>query len=265
MIKRRDLYTVKKLIVFIMLTSALIISLVAVMVIRSNSENRVRPITTPGGSPQPVGVVATPRVPSHPSAQDVKTFTETNPLLYRSTYTTLDPYEKVLEFYAQNLTAQGWVSLNTGMYPTYEWKDNTGVLPYGLYLHILFTGRVGGGIDISIDLLPWPEADRTPIYPGAKQIEYKDGKDYDGDPVKTITFVVNAAPRDVESFYKSRLAEYGWKFHEEESSSVTTYARLVFRSLYRVGRVLSITATPDTQGNLKVELQFLEGPLPLNP
>jgi hypothetical protein len=218
--------------------------------------------TLPTGTFHTASTVPTPQIPSYPNAQDLQPIADADPFVRRFSYTTLDTRDIVMEFYRHNLQSQGWELLSSSMwYASYEWKDQTGTVPYGLFLHVGLTNWYGNRVFAEIDLEHWPEADRTPLYPTAKQIEYSQQQEHTGEVTRIIIFVVKAPQNDVEAYYKSRLTEYGWKFEMEESEP----HNLVFRSLYRVGRRVSVDTHTNRQNETKIYLSFEEGELPSNP
>jgi len=233
-------------------------------IVLSNLSAKAQPVeparwTLPVGSFQPAYSVATPQVPAYPNVEDLGSVANENPFVQGFSYKTTDTKEQVFEFYSQNLQLQGWQPLASGTwYAAYEWRDNTGRLPYGLYLHVNLTNWYNNRILANIELSRWPEADRTPLYPGAKQVEYSQEQEKYGGVSRTITFIVEAMPKEVENYYKSRLVEYGWMFKADESR----VPYLVFRSYYKVALMAKVRAFSNGQAEAKVYLEFTEDELP---
>jgi hypothetical protein len=205
------------------------------------------------------------QVPRYPNIEAVtEVVTASNPVKYRMHYFTLDDSARVLAFYKMALPESGWTQLTDGpYYVAYEWRDTKQTLPWGLYFHILTSAREKQGTDVYLDEDRWPEVSRIPVYPKAHQIATETSKEGSGQyPMQMTTYTVKASLKDIESYYKSILAQHGWEFAESESRPITNRPGLEFRSLYRIGKRLSISAHQDTESTATIEVRFVQFELP---
>jgi hypothetical protein len=208
--------------------------------------------------------IRVPTLPIFPDARNLRTITETNPLSYTTTYTTEAAHERVLQFYSENLADQRWQQLWSGTFPSFEWKDTSGTLPFGLSLVGSISLLEVGGTSVAWRLEYWPETDRLPTYPGGEKIEHPKVADTAGYQT-ALVFDTNDPPEKVGAYYKSVLPNQGWKFHTEDSRPISIYPGLKFASYYRVGKNLSVVTETLPQGKVRVTLRLQEFDLPAAP
>jgi hypothetical protein len=253
----------KKLIVASTLFALVLLAGVSfqVFVVRNLEENIVSTASVPS---QPGTSNTMPQLPIYPDAKNLQTITDTNPLAHTTTYTSDDPYQTVLQFYSENLADQGWQQLSGDTFPSFEWKDASGSLPFGLSLVGSISALEVGGTSVAWRLEYWPETDRLPTYPGGEKIEQPKVADTAGYQT-ALVFDTNDPPENVGAYYKSVLPNQGWKFHTEDSRPISIYPGLKFASYYCAGKNLSVATETLPQGKVRVTLRLQEFDLPAEP
>lgn len=163
----------------------------------------------------------------------------------------------VLDFYDQALTNTGWHSYpdDTGLtggsgtdgpalevdsadewwiqhsrYRQYTWEDLTGAFPYRRYMDLVVTEYQAGTITIEISLSRSQDLSYIGPYPGAsgmhRRLETRTvkGKDFRyRDEFGVLDYAVQAEPRQIQDYYTSLLARYGYTATQKANGEVWFY------------------------------------------
>lgn len=204
----------------------------------------------------------------------------------RLTYEVNEGIEKVDAFYIGSLADRGWARVEDieqstyAYFSTYTWTDPNGPVPWHLKLDVALEDGQSGGTRAILIYGRFPQiADSLPTYPDAQQvvIEYKEeaGELWHVSPVRvtTMTYLSNAAVRDIEEYYNSTMHEYGWMFFEVggrgpvnfQTGSITSKDGLFFlgrrpgpTDQTSVAIDLHITVKPEQNGGIRVQLEVRE-------
>jgi hypothetical protein len=196
------------------------------------------------------------RVPSYPKVDSITSvITRSNPIRNTLCYDTPDNFDQVLGFYKTALPEEGWTQLFDDLQAAFEWRDATGALPWGLYVHILVTGREPSGTNVCLTQERWPDTTTLLVYPRADQIDTTTFQ------AQSTTYEVRASLEDIEAYYKATLAQHGWEFVTTDSRSIEDVPGLKFRSMYPNVKNLSIVAKQDANGIVRVVLTLEQSEL----
>ena len=203
-------------------------------------------------------------IPLSPAALQDSVVQSSDDSYHKTKYIALTSRKDVLDFYKKLLPQRGWILLTGDSFPAYEWVDETGRTPWGLYLDISAEEIDDSETYIIITMYRWPRLDRIPQFPDARYHSVVTEHTQDGNELQISTYELSAAPVDVEAFYKSALAKQGWKFSAEESMAIDSETGLLFRSLYGEGANLSIIVKsgPSDHSWLELRLETYELSLP---
>jgi hypothetical protein len=215
-------------------------------------------------------------LPVMPGAYSVKP-SERGPLLWKGLgFEVRKNTADIFQFYKAELPSRGWVlkyesPLDAYMpLQTYYWEDTQDRTPYIRTFDVSIEfGRVW------LTVARIPILDRTPLYPGAQNVEKKQQcihiPEPDGlceVPQTLITYTVQVAQQEVEDYYKDTLAQYGWTNTGFEAHDDTTGAyikgSMVFvwgigqgpESHQRFGASVTLLANETTDNQTEVDLDL---------
>jgi hypothetical protein len=215
------------------------------------------------------------RILIYPNAQNIKE-TDFDPKLPWRHIIEYDVFsvgmQDVLKFYKEQLANTGWTLDHNGgiyglpatEYAGFHWSDPAGVVPYDL----TFDVRVAGN-DRTSGASTWldrkPDADRVPLYPDAQQVDryIKLMEGYKGSYYhqQFTSYLSNAAPSAIEEYYKTIMAQGGWRLSDDYNAGISG-GMPGFLFSYVLGNTdntwvgnVSVLITKDVSGLTKVEIR----------
>jgi hypothetical protein len=172
--------------------------------------------------------------------------------------------EKLQPWYRDYLLGNGWAIDGLEYVNSYVWVDKDGPVPWGLSLRVETSRRHGGGLDVHLDMMRWPNVNKTPLFPDARQVEEKLVPPPKGDEgemqVRVTTYVAEASPEELERYYRSVLAEHLWRADEKVQGPIDQAPGIVYHHWYGTlggpeGANLFVLAQPQAGGLTKVEMR----------
>lgn len=203
-------------------------------------------------------------------------------------YDTSDDAQNVIAFYRSVLARYGWRSTVVDAWDhearlEFEWSSTEKSGGYILWLPIRFD--VSDNSDVTQSAGPthvwlaaerWPLVSTLPLYPGARGIDVNDAP-LDGGYVERDTqYEVVASYDEIQRYYESTLAPFGWGFGATPGEKSASAGKLSERDgltfMYESGSPeqhryswLSITAIKGPNGESVVRTKTRGGDLPRSP
>lgn len=245
------------------------------IMISSNAMGKERTLDVPL-SVQNAAASEAEDIPLYPGAEQVKRDDRGLPSIRNAVYNTLATPEEVVKFYQQSLLSEkGW-SIRSNNESKWDkrihflWKDPKNVTPWRINLHIIAGGPINetaaGRTTVQVLMDRWPDPKRIPLYPDAQQVEANEVIDKDGDPTDHTTYITDAAPDKVKTYYKTTLPQYGWLLRDENSSSLVPKG---MHFSYQFGGAegmfvggVGVLAVVDPNGRTQVTISSLEVGIP---
>jgi hypothetical protein len=76
--------------------------------------------------------------------------------------------------------------------------------------------------EISISVERWPDPNKVPVYPGAIGVKTASVQEFGDGPLNhVITYVVDAQPSAIRTYYEKVMIDHGWSLAPSELDSVT--------------------------------------------
>jgi hypothetical protein len=180
-------------------------------------------------------------------------------------YLLSDPEDGVKPWYRDYLLRHGWTIDGVEYVNSYRWVDKDGPTPWGLSLRVETIEREVGGTEVKLDIYRWPNVDKIPLYPGAQQVDVKSVPHPKGDEgemeVRVTTYVTEASPEELESYYRPILEEHTWQLDEKIQGPIDQAPGTVYHHWYGTmggpeGANVYILAQPQADGPTKVEMRL---------
>jgi len=189
--------------------------------------------------------------------------------------------DQIVEFYKAQLSSEGWVltgedrNISSEITDFYVWEDGEDRLPYTLELAVTTIDYWRAFPDLTflsrvrLSLYRIPILDKTPIYPGAADVETTTRNiwysELDAIPSTLITFRTQASRAEVVDYYMGIMQEYGWDHRGEAyNNDAKDYVRdsVLFNwsrggpEIGIVGASVTLQATEQPGGETQVQLDL---------
>ena len=191
-------------------------------------------------------------------------------------FQTSSSFQEVATFYKSMLSQRGWESRTDFMNDKaavleYLWLDSKGVAPYRLRFHLTAEGSGPTRVEISVTRLPY--AGRVLVYPGAIGVEVNDIMIEYGATQRITRYAVDAQPKQLEEFYRRKMAEHGWEYGNYDENGKLIGLNSITEGLHftymgvggedgRFGGRAIITASESSDGLTQVEIRASGTDLP---
>lgn len=202
-------------------------------------------------------------LPAYPDARQVQSQRHRQPDWTLTTFETSNASASIISFYRNTFTKNGWSVSSTADKDSlaFSWLSPNGMEAPNLDVYVSVYDLPKGGTSVQLFARTWPDPNKLPIFPGAKQVSIS----YQQHPTmrslwqRITTYTIDEKVGSIEDFYRSMLPQQGWEL-EQTSHSIDSADGICFvyvrGTSYQedLGGSVVITAQPKGDGQVEITL-----------